>query len=431
MSLAVIILAAGNSTRMQSKISKIFHPLGGKPLISYVLEASMAANPSQIIIVCGEENKNHPLFSGCTVVVQTPPLGTGHAVSLALPALNMDIERVLILCGDVPTTPSTLLQKLAEAEKDIGVVGMLLEPHEISLPYGRLICDPSSAPLQNVEFKDASPQQKLSHLANGGIYSVRAQALKEIIPLLQNNNKAGEFYLPDIIVLGLETGYSRELIMSEHEEVRGVNSRQDLAKAGAVLQKKWREKMMAGGVTLCDPSSVMLCGDTQAGQDSVIHPFVAFGPNVIMEEDVTIFSHCYLEDCHIKAGAKIGPFAHIRGGSSVDEKAEIGNFVEVKKSHFKAGAKAKHLSYIGDATVGEKSNIGAGTITANYDGVNKHATQIGKGVKVGANSSLVAPLTIGDGATIGAGSTITEDVPQGTLALGRTRQVIKPPKQKT
>jgi bifunctional UDP-N-acetylglucosamine pyrophosphorylase/glucosamine-1-phosphate N-acetyltransferase len=428
MSLAVIILAAGNSTRMQSKISKIFHPLGGKPLISYVLEASRSANPTQIIIVCGEENKNHPLFSGCTVVVQNPPLGTGHAVSLALPALNTDIERVLILSGDVPTSSPSLIQKLAEVEKDIGVVGMLLEPHEISLPYGRLICDPSNAPLQNIEFKDASPKQKLSPLANGGIYSVRSQALKEITPFLQNNNKAGEFYLPDIIALGLETSHSRELVMAKHEEVRGVNSRQDLAKAAEVLQKKWREMMMAKGVTLYDPSSVVLSPDTQAGQDTIIHSFVAFGPNVTMEEDVTIFSHCYLEDCHIKAGAKIGPFAHIRGGSRVDEKAEIGNFVEVKKSHFKAGAKAKHLSYIGDATVGEKSNIGAGTITANYDGVNKHATQIGKAVKVGANSSLVAPLNIGDGATIGAGSTITEDVPSGSLALGRARQVVKPPK---
>lgn len=424
---AVIILAAGQSRRMKSSLSKVFHKLGGKPLVHYVRDATGCINPRQIIAVVAPKDAEKPALAGMDIAIQEAALGTAHAVRMALPLLNNDVERVLVLCGDVPTLPPALIEQMHTIKEDVGVVAMRLGEEELTLPYGRLLCSETGAPLQNIEFKDATATQQRIALANGGMYSFSRRALNALLPCISNNNAAQEYYLPDVIALAVQKGFTTALIETDHINLRGVNTRSDLADAYHILQQRWRAQAMENGVTLLDPASTFLSADTFLGPDTVVHPFVIFGPGTHVEGDSTIFAHSYIEDCHIHSHVKVGPFAHIRGGSTLHSGSEIGNFVEVKKSVFHEGAKAKHLSYIGDAHIGAKTNIGAGTITANYDGTHKHTTVIGSHVKVGANTALVAPVNIGDGSIIGAGSTITEDVPAHSLALGRARQVIKPP----
>jgi bifunctional UDP-N-acetylglucosamine pyrophosphorylase/glucosamine-1-phosphate N-acetyltransferase len=423
---AVIILAAGQSRRMKSSLSKVFHKLGGKPLVHYVRDATGGINPRQIIAVVAPKDATNPALVGMDIAIQETALGTAHAVRMALPLLHDDIERILVLCGDVPTLPPELIEHMHVIKADVGVVAMRLEDEERALPYGRLLCSNADVPLQNIEFKDATAAQRRIPLANGGMYSFTRRALEALLPCVSNANAAQEYYLPDVIALAVQKGFTTALIETAHGNLRGVNTRSDLANAHYLLQERWRAKAMENGVTLLDPASTFLAADTFLGPDTIVHPFVIFGPGAHLEGDSTVFAHSYLENCHIHSHVKIGPFAHIRGGTTLHSGSEIGNFVEVKKSTFHQGAKAKHLSYIGDAHIGAQTNIGAGTITANYDGTHKHATRIGSRVKVGANTALVAPVTVGDESVVGAGSVITEDVPPHSLALGRARQVVKP-----
>ncbi len=430
--LSILILAAGKGTRMKSDLPKVLHKIANREMLNLVIDEAKTLNPQNITIVVSEEMKNFEaqiLAQHADVKIsftlQKERKGTAHAVSVGLENLTDLGEKLLILYGDTPLTSRVTLQKMVEKLNDFSLCILGFEEEEENA-YGRLVVDSAGHLEKIVEFKDATDEEKKIALCNSGVVAVDGRAIKNLLAKVKNENAAGEFYLTDIVGIAGESGLKRTFLKTAIEEVLGVNSRFELAKLEKIKQNQIRKKMLDAGVTMPDPASVYFSYDTQIENDVVIHPQVFFGPKVVVAKNVEIKSFCHIEGAEIASGAVVGPYARLRPETKIAENVRVGNFVEIKKSQIKKGAKINHLSYVGDCEVGEGSNIGAGTITCNYDGYKKFPTKIGKNVFVGSNSALVAPVEIGDGAVIGAGSVITKNVVADELAVSRARQTNLP-----
>ncbi|MBM1632428.1 bifunctional UDP-N-acetylglucosamine diphosphorylase/glucosamine-1-phosphate N-acetyltransferase GlmU [Sulfitobacter mediterraneus] len=429
MKTGLIILAAGKGTRMNSELPKVLHPIAGEPMLVHAMASGAALAPECTVIVAGHgaaqvETAALEYDPDVTVVTQDEQLGTAHAVAQARKALDGFDGMALVLYGDTPFVQPETLEKMQEAltRHDLVVLGF-----EAADParYGRLILQGDHLD-RIVEYKDASDEERAITLCNSGVVACKSDLLFDLIDAVGNDNAAGEYYLTDIVEIARARGLSATAVTCAEEETMGVNSRVDLAAADAAFQARARQTLMEDGVTLMAPETVYLARDTVIGRDTVIEPNVVFGPGVTVESGTTIRAFSHLEGCHVSRGAIVGPYARLRPGAELAEDVRIGNFVEVKNAQIAEGAKVNHLSYIGDATIGRKSNIGAGTITCNYDGVMKHHTHIGENAFIGSNTMLVAPVSIGDGAMTGSGSVITSDVEPDALALARAPQVEKP-----
>jgi len=425
-----IILAAGEGTRMRSAMPKVLHPVGGLSMVGHAVRAARSAGSNRIAVVVGP---GHEAVSAAvaaqdpraSVFTQLERLGTGHAVKQARAAFDAGNGNVIVLYADTPlVTPATVASIVAKLDAGADIVVVGFEPSDPT-GYGRLLTEGSRL-MAIREHKDASEDERRIGLVNSGIMGFKSAVLASVIDRIDNKNAKGEFYLTDAVELANADKRKVEYTVTDANEVIGVDDRSKLAKAEAQFQELRRDDFMKAGVTLKDPGSVYFSYDTEIGRDVTIFPNVVFGPGVKIADNVEIRAFCDIEDVKIGSGATIGPFARIRGGAELGADVHLGNFVEVKKSKIGAGTKAGHLSYLGDAVIGEKTNIGAGTITCNYDGVNKDVTAIGSNVFIGSNASLVAPVTIGDGAYTASGSVITEDVPAGAVAFGRARQENKP-----
>jgi len=424
-----IILAAGEGTRMRSATPKVLHPVGGLPMVSHAVRVAKLAGSSQVAVVIGPGHDAVAeaaleMEPRAAVFTQAQRLGTGHAVQQARDAYMSAAGNVIVLYADTPLvgsdTVSAIVAKL-DAGADIVVVGFV--PADPT-GYGRLLTEGERL-LAIREHRDASDAERAIGLVNSGIMGFKGDALRAVIDRIGNKNAKGEYYLTDAIELANGIGQRVEFTTAAPMEVIGVDDRVKLAKAEMQFQELRRDDFMRAGVTLKDPSTVHFSWDTEIGRDVTIFPNVVFGPGVKIGDDVEIRAFCDIEDVRIGRGSTIGPFARIRGGTELGPDVHLGNFVEVKKSKIGAGTKAGHLSYLGDAVIGGNTNIGAGTITCNYDGVNKDITTIGENAFIGSNTSLVAPLTVGDGAYTASGSVITEDVPADAVAFGRARQENK------
>ncbi len=423
-----IILAAGRGTRMNTALPKVLHLVGGKPMLGHLLDELQGAGISRRVVVIGSGAEAvKEALPGVRFVLQEPQLGTGHAVLTARQAFADFEGDLVILYGDVPLlrqrTVSAMLATLGgEASGDLAVLGFRTsEPSG----YGRMELGADGGLVRIIEDRDATPQEREIDLCNSGAMAGDAGMIFELLEAVGNTNAKGEYYLTDIVGLAGERGKRVTVFETQEDEVMGVNTLAELAEAEAVFQSRRRSKAMDNGVTLSDPGSVYFAHDTEIAAGVTIGPNVVFGPGVKIEAGARIEAFCHLEGCHIGEGAIIGPFARLRPGTRIGAAAKIGNFVELKKAVIHQGAKANHLAYIGDAEVGEGTNIGAGTITCNYDGVDKHRTKIGKGVLIGSNTALIAPVKIGDGAIIGAGSAISADVEDDALALERADLTLK------
>lgn len=428
---AAIILAAGKGTRMKSDLHKVLHPIAGRPMLAHLLEAVETLGPARTVVVVGSGREQvEPLVAahGGRIVVQEPQLGTGHAVQQAEASLAGFDGDVLILYGDTPlveaATMVRMLERLNAADAPAVVVVGSRPPDPGQ--YGRILADAGGTIEKMVEAKDATPEELAVDLCNSGLMAVRAADLWPLLSGVENDNASGEYYLPDIVMLAGGVGRRSAVIESPADEVAGINSRSELAAVEAEWQRRRRDQAMTDGVGLVAPETIWFSHDTQIGRDTIVEPNVIFGPGVTIGEGVRIRGFSHIEGASIAAGAEIGPYARLRPGSEIGEKAKVGNFVEVKKSRLGPGAKANHLSYVGDANVGAGANIGAGTITCNYDGFFKYGTNIGEGAFIGSNSALVAPVSIGAGAIVGAGSVVTQNVEADALALTRAPQQAKP-----
>lgn len=429
--IAAIILAAGKGTRMKSDTHKVLHPLAGRPMLLHLIDSVDALDPARTIVVVGAGREQveaavQPL--GAETVQQAEQLGTGHAVRMAEDALAGFEGDVLILYGDVPlvstATMRRMLERLHGADAPAAVV-LGFRPFDPGA-YGRVIADGQGHIVKMVEFKDASAEERAETLCNSGLMAVGAKDLFALLAQVTNANAAGEYYLPDIIMLAAAAGRHSAVIETDAHEVTGVNSRAELAALEAEWQQARRARAMTDGATLVAPETVWFAHDTKLGRDVLVEPNVFFGPGVEVADRVTIHGFSHIEGARIASGATVGPYARLRPGTVLGEGAKVGNFVEIKKAVLGKGAKANHLTYLGDADVGAGANIGAGTITCNYDGFFKYRTSIGEGAFIGSNSALVAPVAIGKEATVGAGSVITRDVEAGALGLTRAEQVVKP-----
>jgi bifunctional UDP-N-acetylglucosamine pyrophosphorylase/glucosamine-1-phosphate N-acetyltransferase len=432
---AAIILAAGKGTRMKSDLHKVLHPIAGRPMLAHLLAEVDTLGPAQKVVVVGSGREQvEPLVAahGGVVVVQDPQLGTADAVRRARDNLSGFTGDVLILYGDTPLVPAGTMQRMIgrlnapDAPAAIVLASRPADP----LTYGRIVAEPDGTIVKMVEHKDASEAEKAVDLCNSGLMAVRSEDLWPLLDRVGNANAAGEYYLPDIVMLAAADGRRSAVIETHPDEVAGINSRAELATVEALWQARRRARAMADGVSLVAPESVWFAWDTEIGRDSVIEPNVVFGPGVRVGEAVRIRAFSHLEGAKVAAGAEIGPYARLRPGAEIGEQAKVGNFVEVKKSRLGKGAKANHLSYLGDADIGAGANIGAGTITCNYDGFFKYRTNIGAGAFIGSNSALVAPVAIGAGAMVAAGSVITQDVEADSLAVARGRQEARPGRAK-
>ncbi|WP_221792021.1 bifunctional UDP-N-acetylglucosamine diphosphorylase/glucosamine-1-phosphate N-acetyltransferase GlmU [Aquisediminimonas sediminicola] len=425
--LAAIILAAGKGTRMKSDLHKVLHPLAGHPMVAHLLGNLDSLDVARKIIVTGsgrEQVEAALAGTGADFATQEPQLGTAHAVQQAQAALKDFVGDVLIMFGDVPLVSADTMARMIErlhADDSPAVVVLGFRPED-ALAYGRIVADEDGRIVKMVEYKDANSAERAVNLCNSGLMALRADDLWPLLDRVGNDNAAKEYYLPDVVMIALADGRSSAVIEAAAYEVAGINSRAELAIVERAWQDRRRQQAMADGATLIAPETVWFSHDTVIGRDVVIEPQVFFGPGVTIADNVTIHGFSHIEGATIAAGAEVGPYARLRPGAKIGEKAKIGNFVEVKNATFGAGAKANHLSYIGDADVGEKANIGAGTITCNYDGFFKYKTVIGKHAFIGSNSALVAPVNIGEGAIIGAGSVLTRNVEAGSLAVARGEQ---------
>jgi len=425
--LAVIILAAGQGTRMKSSLHKVLHPIAGRSMLLHLLASVSELAPERQVVVVGAgraQVEKAVAGTGAVIAVQEAQLGTGHAVAQAHDALAGFAGDVLILYGDVPLvsagTMQAMLDRLSRGDEPRAVV-LGFRPDDAAA-YGRIVADGQGIIEKMVEYKDASEGERAVTLCNSGLMAVRSTDLFVLLDQIGNNNAAGEYYLPDIVML---PGGTSAVIETEAWEVAGVNSRAELAGVEAVWQARRRAEAMRDGVTLVAPETVFFAHDTVLGRDVVVEPNVVFGPGVTVADDVVIHAFSHLEGASVASGAAIGPYARLRPGADIGVKAKGGNFVEIKKATLGEGAKVNHLSYVGDASVGAGSNIGAGVITCNYDGFFKYKTEIGAGAFVGSNSALVAPVTIGDGAIVAAGSVVTKPVEADALCLVRPEQIGK------
>ena len=427
-SLKIIILGAGKGTRMKSDLPKVLHAVANRPMLGHVLDTALTLGPEQVITVIGPDMPElAALVAPHPCVEQTERLGTGHAVRRAEAYLRGFTGDVVILYGDTPLITPETLKRLLHARAAAGgpAVAVLGFRPDDPTGYGRLILGEDGRLSEIVEQQDASDEQRMVTLCNSGVMCFDGAGLPDLLAQIGNDNAAGEYYLTDAVGVARRKGWTCSVVEAPAAETLGVNSRAQLAEAEAVLQTRLRKRAMAQGASLVAPETVHFSADTRLGRDVVIEPNVVFGPGVEVADGVRIKAFSHLERCRIAAQADIGPYARLRPGTEIGEGARIGNFVEVKKAEIRAGAKVSHLSYIGDAVVGEKANIGAGTITCNYDGFFKHTTEIGAGAFIGSNSALVAPVTIGEGAVVGAGSTLSADVPGDALAVERAALLQK------
>ncbi|HEY6982200.1 bifunctional UDP-N-acetylglucosamine diphosphorylase/glucosamine-1-phosphate N-acetyltransferase GlmU [Reyranella sp.] len=423
---AVVVLAAGAGTRMKSARPKVLHPLAGWPMLRHVLENVTRLRPARVVGVVGPDAKEvAAAFAPHPTVVQRRPLGTGDAVKAALAMLKGHDGPVLVVYADAPLITTATLRKLVDAcRRDKAAVGVLgFRAHDPS-PYGRLIVQDGKLE-RIVESRDADEIEKKIDFCNSGVMCLDGALLAALLGAIGNDNAKGEFYLTDAAAIARAAGHHAIAVAGEEAEFQGVNSRAELALAERALQQRLRAAAMDAGVTLVDPETVWLSADTRLAADVTIEPYVRLGRGVTIASHAEIKSFCDLEGVRIGKGARVGPFARIRPGSDVADNVHIGNFVELKATKMGRGAKANHLAYLGDSDIGGASNIGAGTIAVNYDGYGKYRTVIGAEAFIGSNSSLVAPVRVGKGANVAAGSVITEDVPPGALALGRARQATK------
>ncbi|KQZ01099.1 bifunctional N-acetylglucosamine-1-phosphate uridyltransferase/glucosamine-1-phosphate acetyltransferase [Pseudolabrys sp. Root1462] len=424
-----IVLAAGEGTRMRSSLAKVLHQVGHKTLVAHVLTAAMQAGGAQIAVVVGPgrddvANEAKRVASQASIFEQRERLGTAHAVLAARKALEAGADDILVMFADTPLVrPETLLRLRAAIAGGAAVTALGFRPKDPA-GYGRLVMKGDEL-IAIREDKDASDDERKIGLCNGGLMALAGPSALKILDRIGNSNAKGEYYLTDAVAIARELGLKATVIETDEDDVRGINNKAQLAEAEAVLQQRLRAQAMEAGVTMVAPETVFLSTDTKFGKDITIEPNVVFGPGVTVEDGAVIRSFSHLEGAVVGKGARVGPFARLRPGAKLGEDVHIGNFVEIKAAVIEDGAKANHLAYIGDARVGAKANVGAGTITCNYDGTNKFHTDIGAGAFIGTNSSLVAPVTIGAGAYIGSGSVITDDVPADALAIGRGRQVNK------
>jgi bifunctional UDP-N-acetylglucosamine pyrophosphorylase/glucosamine-1-phosphate N-acetyltransferase len=429
MSVSLIILAAGKGTRMNSDLPKVLHPLGSAPLLHHALQAGQSLDPAQVVVVAGHGaeavGKAARAFDDSVeVVLQAEQLGTGHAVAQAAPLLASAAGDAIVLYGDTPFVRSETLQAMLDARADHAVVVLGFEAANPGR-YGRLVTT-GDALDRIVEFKDATEAERAITLCNSGVICAETSVLFDLVSQLGNDNAAGEYYLTDIIALARAKGLSAGVVTCDESETLGINTRAELSAAETAFQTRKRAEAIENGVTLADPATTYFSYDTVIGRDTYIAPNVVFGPRVTIESDAEIKAFCHLEGCHISRGASVGPFARLRPGAELAEDVHVGNFVEIKNAVLDEGVKVGHLTYLGDAHVGEHTNIGAGTITCNYDGANKHHTEIGPRVFIGSNTMLVAPVKVGRDAMTASGSVITSDVPSEALALARAPQVNKP-----
>ncbi|MBX3566399.1 MAG: bifunctional UDP-N-acetylglucosamine diphosphorylase/glucosamine-1-phosphate N-acetyltransferase GlmU [Sphingomonas sp.] len=429
--IAAIILAAGKGTRMKSDTHKVLHPIAGRPMLLHLIDSFDAAGASERVVVVGSlreqvEAAVAPL--GVRTVVQEDQLGTAHAALQAKAALA-DFDGVAVICfGDVPFLRTETVMRMVERldHHDHPKIVVLGFRPEDPAAYGRVIADSDTRILAMVEYKDATPAQRNERLCNSGVMAVRASDLWPLLERVENGNAAGEYYLPDIVMLALNDMDRSVVIEAPEAEVLGINSRAELAGAELVWQRARRARAMADGATLIAPETVWFAHDTKIGRDVLIEPNVFFGPGVDIADGVTIHAFSHIEGATVMRGGEVGPYARLRPGAVMEQGAKVGNFVEMKKAVLGPGAKANHLTYLGDAKVGAGANIGAGTITCNYDGFFKYETVIGHGAFIGSNSALVAPVRIGDGAIVAAGSVVTRDIEAGALGITRATQEAKP-----
>ncbi len=428
--LAIITLAAGQGTRMNSTLHKVLHPIAGRPMIEHLLASAAELNPARQVVVAGHgrEQLEAQLGSRAVIAVQDPQLGTGHAVQQAEAALTGFDGVVLVLYGDVPFVAATTMRAMIarlQAADNPAVVVLGFEPADL-LRYGRVIADGDRI-IKMVEHKDANAAERACRLCNSGLMALRSADLFGLLARVGNDNAAGEYYLVDVVNLANADGRTCVVVVApDPGEVQGINSRSELAQAEAWWQRRRRSSAMDNGATLIAPETVWFAWDTQLGRDVLLEPNVMFGPGVTIADNVKIRANCHIEGANIASGCEVGPFARLRPGTVLKAKAKIGNFVEVKKSVMGEGAKANHLSYIGDSEVGAGANLGAGTITCNYDGYFKYKTVIGERAFIGSNSALIAPVKIGADAIVAAGSAVTRDVAPGELRLVRGDQLVKP-----
>lgn len=430
--LAVVILAAGKGTRMKSAMSKVMHPIAGVPMIKHIIGTAEQLNPKKIIVVLAPNmNDVEAVVAPHAVAIQKEQLGTGDALKAAVQTLGDFKGNILVLYGDVPLVSARSLNGLIAHHNsdDFGATVLAMVPPNPT-GYGRIFQNPDGTLARIVEEKDATEDEKLVRISNSGLMVLDGENLSATLLKLQNQNSQGEYYLVDVPKIMGEEGRKSGVIRGDYAELRGVNNRAQLAELEMAWQHNKRIEMMDAGVTLLDPNTVYFAPDTQIGNDTVIGQNVVFGAGVTIDSGVEIRAFCHIEGATIKSGAVIGPFARLRPGSDIGVDAKIGNFVEIKNSKIGTGAKANHLGYIGDAELGAHSNFGCGAITVNYDGKVKSKTVIGENVMIGSNSSLIAPITIADGAYVAAGSTLTHDVEADALVIARARQEVLPNKGK-
>jgi bifunctional UDP-N-acetylglucosamine pyrophosphorylase/glucosamine-1-phosphate N-acetyltransferase len=436
---AAVILAAGEGTRLNSARPKVLHEIAGQPMIHHVLAALRPLGPAATAVVIGRDMDAvaHTVAPFLTVI-QSPPRGTGDAVRVAHPILADRLARdtaiadLVVLYGDTPLISTETIAALLEARRRAPEAAVAVAGFRPADPgaYGRLVLDSGTGRdgglARIVEAKDAGPDELAIGLCNGGIMAIDARHAFPLIDEIGNDNAKREFYLTDIVGLANRRGLGCRVVECAEEEVLGVNTRAELAAAESVMQNRLRRRAMREGATLLALDTVFLCADTKLGRDVVIEPNVVFGPRVTVADNVRVRSFSHIEGATIASGAIIGPFARLRPGAVLEEDVHVGNFVEVKATRLGAGVKANHLSYLGDSDIGAGTNIGAGTITCNYDGFNKWPTTIGVRAFIGSNTALVAPVSVGDGAYVASGSVVTSDVPADALAIARARQVDKP-----
>lgn len=427
--IAAIVLAAGKGTRMKSDLHKVLHPIAGRPMLLHLMASVDELNPAKKVVIVGDkaEQLEAALAGGADLAVQDPQLGTGHAVQQGERALTGFDGDVLILYGDVPFVPAATMQAMIDrlnAPDAPAVVVLAFEPADAQ-QYGRVITEGDYV-TKMVEHKDATDAERAVRLCNSGLMAAKSADLFALLSRVTDDNAAKEYYLVDIVNIANADGRHCAVVVTDPYDVAGINSRGELAAMEGEWQARRRVQAMADGASLIAPDTVWFAWDTKLGRDVLIEPNVFFGPGATIADNVKIRANCHIEGAIVGAGCEVGPFARLRPGTILGEKAKIGNFVETKKAVLGKGAKANHLTYLGDVTVGAGANIGAGTITCNYDGYFKYRTEIGENAFVGSNSSLVAPVKIGRDAIVAAGSAVTRDVADGELRLVRGEQLVKP-----
>ncbi|WP_374449513.1 bifunctional UDP-N-acetylglucosamine diphosphorylase/glucosamine-1-phosphate N-acetyltransferase GlmU [Stella sp.] len=421
-----VVLAAGEGTRMKSSLPKVMHPVAGRPMVGHVLDAVAGAGIGRVAVVIGPGMERlarwvapHP------TAVQSERRGTAHAVLAARAEIAAGADDLLVVFGDTPlVSPGTIAGLLAERRRGAAVAVLGFRPADPS-PYGRFVLDAAGGLERIVEARDATEAERRIGLCNAGLMAIDGARALDLLDRVGCDNAKGEYYLTDLVAVARGLGLPCRFAEAPEAELMGVNTRLDLARAEAAMQERLRRRAMAEGATLIAPETVFLAADTRLGRDVTVHPHVVFGPGVTVADGAEIRSFSHLEQATVGAGALVGPFARLRPGAELGEGAHVGNFVEIKAATLGAGAKANHLAYIGDASVGAGANIGAGTITCNYDGFAKYRTDIGAGAFIGSNTALVAPVTVGAGAIVGAGSVVTEPVPDDAIAIARARQTTR------